>query len=244
MSKCEITTSVFSAGVNNHNGIHKGWLGETADQLIEGKRYVGIDAVAAATDLSLNVTRGHLSTIIHDCADDCEVYGSMYNDASDGKLKSRAIITIASSCTIAILQDIFCSQDSIFVKTRPGNPVPPNNCECPTEANSEFVLDRVESEGHLCQFRNSVGDGFTGFLRILNTLPCQMEFTFFTPGSDPLGGGWVQDCISGPFGALLPDFDPLSPFPMFVPAAPVCRCNGIPVCSGVGGWRIEIREFP
>lgn len=90
MPECEITTSVFSAGANNPGNIPKGWLAEVADQLVSGKRYVGLDATAATTEPSLNTTRGHISSIIHNCANDCEVHGSMYSRMSDGKMKVRA----------------------------------------------------------------------------------------------------------------------------------------------------------
>lgn len=99
MADCDLTFSTFSAGQSAVAlGIRRGWHGRAADQLIDGRRYVGRVASAAATVPSLNTTRGHNSTIIDDCRDDCKTYGSTYARASDGKLKSRTPIAPALDC--------------------------------------------------------------------------------------------------------------------------------------------------
>lgn len=92
MPDCELTFSTFSASANSPTGVRKGWRAKVADQLIDGKRYIGRTASAAATEPSLNTKKGHHSTIVHDCANDCEVYGSTYSRGGDGKLKARASI--------------------------------------------------------------------------------------------------------------------------------------------------------
>lgn len=90
MAGCDLTFSTFSAGANSPTGVRKGWRAKVADQLIGGKRFIGRTASAAATEPSLNTTKGHHSIIVDDCVSSCKVYGSTYSRASDGKLKARA----------------------------------------------------------------------------------------------------------------------------------------------------------
>ena len=97
MAECDLTFSTFSAGANSPTGVRKGWHAKVADQIIDGKRFIGRTASAAATEPSLNTTKGHHSIIVDDCVNDCKVYGSTYSRASDGKLQGRALVSTGPS---------------------------------------------------------------------------------------------------------------------------------------------------
>lgn len=135
MAECELTFSTFSAGANSPTGIRKGWRAKVADQPINGKRYVGRTASAAATEPSLNTRKGHHSIIVDDCANNCKVYGSTYSRASDGKLKSSANVSIDLCTEIVYL------------------PIPPN-AFCLEDVAPVFVTMRAD----LIEFNGCVGD--------------------------------------------------------------------------------------
>ena len=185
MSKCEITTSVFSAkGRAAALGVRKGWLAEAADQLITDKRYVGKDATAKVTEGSLGVTKGRLSTIVDDCENDCLVYGQDYTSSADGRLKSRA--------SIDAVPDDPCDASIVAVRVRYFGA---EACGLSTQS---FTLPRISTPAYDCGYQRSgtwrMGVAFTV------AGPCvtfDLNYEGSDQGSPCYLGRWVSPVGSG-----------------------------------------------
>lgn len=201
MAECEITTGVFSAGQTAAAlGIRKGWMAEAADQLIDGKRYVGLDATAADTDPDLNTTKGHQSIIVEDCGQDCKTYGSMFSRGQtlgSGRLRSRARINPAEVCSCAAAPTCFYHCRIRVTVTGltecPSDTTPPEVITCLTNFwdGITFVTNRFEQfpAGGFCGYRFEIfpctpqGVGLSAFtLSIRDDRSMLITINSATPG--------------------------------------------------------------
>lgn len=201
MATCKMTTSTFSAEPENAQGIRDGWLAQAADDLIDSKRYTGIDATEVW---------GTMTNVLRDCPHECDAKGETFNNVITGRLKSVASIQeeqlfdVCQFAAVKVELDITWNSSD----NDPG--------ACRMEHSGTYIVSSTNEGGcpvgSHCHFRSQFDNPVPGgnlisislCFRVFPDGTPQCLMAFYSMGSGACGGIYggtdTPDCESGHTG--------------------------------------------